>query len=203
MENEIKISAKVEALLEAAEALFKQFGLKKVSIEELCQKAGVSKMTFYKNFKNKDELIKFMMNKQLKEGFEKFEEIDAMDVPFVEKIYEILKMKEESTKNMSKDLVIDYLTAKPDMASYFQQTFQQGMGRFKKFIVDAQEKGEVRRDLKPEFFMAILELIMQLPKNEQLMSLYPNYQDFVMEVNKYLYFGLMPVDYESGKDEKS
>lgn len=202
-EKEIIITSKVSSLLEAADILFKQFGLKKVSIEEICSRANVSKMTFYKNFRNKDELISFIMNNKLKEGFEKFEEIDEMKVPFVEKIYEILKLKEVSSKDMSRDFVLDYLNGKPELSAQFQQIFQKGMDRFKKFITDAQAKGEVRKDLKPEFFLAVVELIFQLAKNEKLVRLYPTYQDFVMEVNKYLYFGLMPVNYANLMDEKA
>jgi AcrR family transcriptional regulator len=40
-------------ITETAIRLFSQFGTKRVTIEEICRTAGVSKVTFYKHFKNK------------------------------------------------------------------------------------------------------------------------------------------------------
>jgi len=34
---------------------------------------------------------------------------------------------------------------------------------------------------------------MELAKNEQLAGIYQNYTEFALEVNNYLYYGMMPV----------
>jgi AcrR family transcriptional regulator len=53
---------KLREILIAAKELFWKHGFKRVSIEEVCREANVSKMTFYKHFKNKIELIKYLLN---------------------------------------------------------------------------------------------------------------------------------------------
>ena len=40
-------------ILRTAEDLFMQFGYGKVTVEEICRAAGVSKVTYYKYFKKK------------------------------------------------------------------------------------------------------------------------------------------------------
>jgi len=44
-------------LLNAAEQTFIQFGFKKTTIEDICQNAGLSKPTFYAQFKNKVDVL--------------------------------------------------------------------------------------------------------------------------------------------------
>ena len=45
-----------DALFEAAHELFYRYGIKKATVEDICSRANVSKMTFYRNFKDKNEM---------------------------------------------------------------------------------------------------------------------------------------------------
>ena len=51
-----------EEIVEAGRQLFFRYGLKKVTVTEICTGAGVSKMTFYKYFPNKQALAKTIMD---------------------------------------------------------------------------------------------------------------------------------------------
>ncbi|MBL0024612.1 MAG: helix-turn-helix transcriptional regulator [Saprospiraceae bacterium] len=44
-------------IITTAKKLFWKHGSSRVTIEELCREAGVSKMTFYRHFNNKNEII--------------------------------------------------------------------------------------------------------------------------------------------------
>ena len=44
---------KREQILKTGKELFWKFGFKRVTIEEICKEAGISKMTYYKYFTNK------------------------------------------------------------------------------------------------------------------------------------------------------
>ena len=44
---------KYNQILTKGKELFWKYGIKRVAIEEICKQAHVSKMTFYKYFKNK------------------------------------------------------------------------------------------------------------------------------------------------------
>ena len=57
-----KKSKKLCQISQTAETLFKLYGIKRVTVEEICKKANVSKMTFYKYFRNKIELVKHIFN---------------------------------------------------------------------------------------------------------------------------------------------
>ena len=52
------MSQKREQLLQTGEALFVKHGMRRVTVEEICRQAGVSKPTFYRYFENKAALAR-------------------------------------------------------------------------------------------------------------------------------------------------
>jgi len=180
-------------IIAAADKLFRRFGFKKVTVEEICQVAGASKMTFYKYFPNKNELIKHLWQIMIDDSMEKLNQLEKMDTPFTEKVNLILKMKEEATANMGSQYVRDYLEMVPELQDFYNNIFTLVMQKFMVIIKNAQDKGEVRKSLRPEFFLAVVNMMMELAKNEQLAGIYQNYTEFALEVNNYLYYGMMPV----------
>ena len=179
-------------ILSTATELFQKFGIRRITVEEICQKAGVSKMTFYKYFKNKNDLVRFMWGKGFEQALEKFDEVKAMDIPFENKLQLMLKIKEESTTKISHEFAIDYFYATPDLKSFFEELSHKSITRFLDFIKEAQNRGEVRRDIHPEFLLAIINNIKLLVKDDTLVSNYPTYKDFVMEINNFIFFGILP-----------
>lgn len=194
LQDQLDLPKKQLAIVLTAEELFMQFGFKKITIEDICLKANVSKMTFYKYFKNKIELIKFLMDSWYSISMNKFRELEEMEITFVEKLQALLKMKSEYTSKVSKEFAQEYFFANPELKQYMDKARTDGLNEFIKFIKRAQQKGEVRKSLRPEFFLAVINQLQELVKNDALISLYPNYQDFVMEFNNFIFYGLMPND---------
>ena len=75
-----------ENIIESAKKVISEKGFKEASIEDITQKAGVAKGTFYTYFKTKEEIIKELMATK----FIKFED-DFLDKPLQEKIKEYNK----------------------------------------------------------------------------------------------------------------
>lgn len=188
------LTKKEQDLLKSAEDLFWQFGFKKVTVEDICRKAGSSKMTFYKYFKNKNELIKSLIDFWYGSGLEKFKKIEEMNIPFSEKLDQILRLKAESSSKISKEFAQEYFYLNPEIKEYIETSTQKVVEEFMNFIRRAQEKGEVRKSMKPEFFLAVLTQLQGLVKNDDLLSLYSNYKEFILEFNNFIFYGLLPGD---------
>ncbi|MBC8491488.1 MAG: TetR/AcrR family transcriptional regulator [Candidatus Marinimicrobia bacterium] len=179
-------------IVQAADQLFKKFGIKKVTVEEICREAGASKMTFYKYFPNKIELVKYMWQQMTDDSMQKLDELDRRDIPFTEKIKVLLKMKEDATSEMGNEYIRDYLEVIPELHSFYNQIFSQVMVKFMDMIRRAQERGEVRKSMRPEFFLAVVRQLTELAKDEKLAAIYDNYTEFALEINNFLYYGIMP-----------
>ena len=180
-------------IIAAAEKLFRQFGFKKVTVEEICQSAGASKMTFYKYFPNKIELVMHLWQGMIDDAMSKLDQLEQANAPFTEIIQMILKMKKESTAQMGNQYIRDYLEMTPELLSFYNEMFSRVMQRFMVIIKNAQDKGEVRKSMRPEFFLAVVRQLTELAKDEKLVAIYDNYTEFALEVNNFLYYGVMPV----------
>lgn len=183
---------KQQQILATAEDLFQRFGIRRVTVEEICSTAKVSKMTFYKYFKNKVELVRFFLNSWVEDGMKQFEEVRRSPLPFPQKLARILELKEESTRKVSHQFALDYLNGIPELKAFFREKYDKSIALFIDFIREAQQKGEVRSDMKVEFFLAMITAVKQLIEDKDLVSLYDNYNDFIMEVNNFLFYGLLP-----------
>ncbi len=90
---------KKEQIIEVARELFHQFGFKKVSMDEIAQKAGVTKKTIYMYFGSKEELLKYFIQEEIENMKEIVEEIEGKNLEFFqginETIYKLLKYKKE------------------------------------------------------------------------------------------------------------
>ena len=127
---------KILQILSTAEDLFQRFGFKRITIEEICAKANVSKMTFYKYFPNKNELIKHLMNSWLKQIEKTINEFEGMDIPFTEKIKTLLRLKQESSDKLSKEFLAEYMNPDPDMQNFFKDFY----ARAAIFFIEMRER---------------------------------------------------------------
>ncbi len=183
---------KQRQILENAEDLFQRFGIRRISVEEICSTAKVSKMTFYKYFKNKNALVRFLWGRWFEENNMKIAEVRAMEISFTDKLALFLKLKEEGTQKISYQFALDYLNGVPELEEFFREQYTKSINQFMDFIREAQQKGDVRPDMKIEFFLAVIEAMKGLMQNKELVNMYPQYQDFIMEVNNFLFYGLLP-----------
>ena len=179
-----KSSIKKRQIVDTAEKLFTRHGIKRVTIEEICRKAGVSKMTFYKYFANKIVLVKHLHDKWTQEGFDRLDEINKMDIPFPEKMQRMFEWKEALVSKMSTEFLEDFLPIDMEIDKVLQ--------RFLDFIVEAQKKGEIRPEIHPEFLMAVLDKLYDLVRDEDLRKTYPSLIDFQRELKDFFWFGILP-----------
>ena len=97
-------STKDSDITQTAYKLFWKHGISRVSIEEICREAGVSKMTFYKFFSNKKELGEKVIDNIIDESLEKYRSLMKEEISFEKKIRKQLLLKFEGTKEISQEI---------------------------------------------------------------------------------------------------
>jgi AcrR family transcriptional regulator len=190
MNTEIE-NIKQQEITKTAHKLFWKYGVKRVSVEEICREAGVSKMTFYKFYSNKIELVKAILGDLMNLSMKRFEEIVKSDISFSEKLEAIFLMKIESINNFSKEFVND-LYSKPDLGlkEFLEERSQYFSESVKKFYIEAQLQGNIRKNVNIDFVMAYSSHIVKLMENKQLMALYNTPADYILEVMNLLFYGI-------------
>jgi AcrR family transcriptional regulator len=189
----IESNPKRQQILGTGKDLFWKYGFKRVTIEEICKEAGVSKMTYYKFFSNKMELVKTLMDEILKEGITKYRKLMDSEIPYSEKVLGIIELKKEQTHTMSSEFFTDYLqSGDPELIAYLERLSQQNLQIFLEDFRKAQENGDIRKDLKVEFVMAVLnKLIDWVQHDESLLALYDEPQDLAVQVTRFMFYGIL------------
>ena len=185
---------KIINILQTARSLFWKHGFKRVSVEEICQKAGVSKMTFYRYFPNKIELARTVYDKEVDEGIGKFKEIMTNEnTSPLQKMEKILLLKLEGSHEISREFLEDfYSNPELGLSAHVAEKTKMSWDEIITDFKSAQEKGWFRKDFKPEALLAMAYKFAELITDENLLKLYSTPQDLVMEMARFYTYGIMP-----------
>ena len=191
--NEEFDSPKYRALMEAGRKLFWKYGFRRVTVDEICKEAEVSKMTFYRCFKNKTEIARTIFNEVIKKGIEKFNEIINADTEPSEKLKQILIMKMEGTNEISRDFLMDfYNSSDPGLKTFVEEVNRSSWEKIIAGFRYAQEMGWFRKDFKPEFLYYISQKLIPMCTDEELLKMYNTPQELIMEFLNFFTYGITP-----------
>ena len=180
-------------ILTTAKELFWKHGFRRVSVEEICKKAEVSKMTFYRYFLNKTELAKTVYAKEAEKGIEAFKAIMSEKNSSAEKIKNIIHLKLEATNEISHEFVMDFYTSQETgLKDFIESKTYEFLSEILLDFKKAQQEGIFRKDFKPELILAISQKVIELASDENLLKLYKNQQDLIMELTNFFVYGISP-----------
>lgn len=176
-------SKKCTQLLETSQKLFFNHGVHRITIEEICKKANVSKVTFYKYFSNKEELVRYIRDELINQGFSKYDEINEMDISFPAKVDLITQWRIDFLSNIKSEFIEDILSV--------EDTIEEMKSRYLKNIEVAQIKGEIRKDLSPELIWLVTEKLNELVKDGSWKEIFSDYSEFQKQLRKLYFYGLL------------
>jgi AcrR family transcriptional regulator len=184
---------KLQQIYSTAKTMFMRHGFKRVSIEEICREAGVSKMTFYKFFANKFDLLKFILEKITSESLAEYRDILKQDIPYAEKVTQMIQMKLKYTDEISQEFFNDlYKNAEPELVAFWQQKTQEIMRLVLEDLKAVQAQGDVRAEIKPEFILYFLNHLFEIVKDDRLLQLYDSPQALIDELTRFFFYGILP-----------
>ena len=186
------------SILNAAKTLFWKHGFRRVSVEEICLEAGVSKMTFYRHFGNKIELAKEVYRMVALEGVELFRQIMADETTTTrQKMEAMLTTKVEGTNEISKEFLNDfYRSPELGLSAYVEELSAKVWNELVHDFRQAQQKGWLRSDFNPEAFLLMSTKLIELITDERMQQMYESPQALVMELSRLFTYGIVP--YEKG-----
>jgi AcrR family transcriptional regulator len=188
-----KRSEKFEAIAAAAKSLFWKHGIRRVTIEEICQKAGVSKMTYYKYFTNKTAIAKYLIEDLFETGIKAYKEIFNSSISYEDKVKKILELKMSNAHEMSQELLDDIYKYQDEELSETIETIKKNMIEvYLEDIRESQKTGEIRNDVKPEFMLYFLNNLTEMLTDQKLVGIYASPEQMIVEVMNFFFYGIMP-----------
>ena len=186
---------KKEQIEQKAIELFWKHGFKKVTIDEICKKANVSRKTFYTFYENKTALVIALMKKLTDEAFEESLQIMESDSTFAEKLEKSLQVKLQRNKEMSIEFVADFYN--PDateILACFQEIMKKSMAMLVEFLQKAQQKGEMNPELNLNYLLWLIQKQVEFCSSPDLMHIFPDVDTLTKQLTQTLIYGIMPLN---------
>ena len=180
------MSRKRDQLIQTGEDLFVKHGMRRVTVEEICRQAGVSKPTFYVYFENKTALARRIDELWIEEALERIDEIEDADVPFPEKMERILAVKQELAARPGPEFLEDLIGLEIDLSH--------ALRRVMRFLVQGQQRGEIRSDVRPELLMAAFDVLNSMQYDARIRDLYGDAKALAGDVFKLFHYGALSAE---------
>jgi len=193
LQETMKLTKKEQIEVKAKE-LFWKHGFKKVTIDEICKKASVSRKTYYTFYENKTALVIFLMKKLTDEALEESQQIMNGDYTFAEKLEKSLQLKLQRNKDMSIEFVADFYN--PDaveILSCFNEIMEKSMNILVDFLKKAQQSGDMNPDLNLNYVLWLLQKQVEFCSSPDLMHMFPDVDTLTKQLTQTLIYGIMPV----------
>jgi len=170
---------------------FRKYGFKRVTVEELCEAASISKATFYKYFPNKIELVKHLLIENYEIGYKWFSELIESNRPLTDKVEEMIDYKLKQVEYWGEAFVTDLLDSEADLGELIQTTLKRFMALFIDFFQKEQASGNIRSDLRPEVILTLTLKIRELIKDPEVRMLFPDNSEMARTMNEFIFYGIL------------
>jgi AcrR family transcriptional regulator len=188
------MSKKRDQLIQTGEALFVKHGMRRVTVEEICRQAGVSKPTFYKYFENKAALAEQIVKLWIAEVLQQVDRIEAAETPFPEKLKQILALKQTLSARPGPEFMADLIPLNIDLGYALRRVMH--------FLIKGQQEGDIRADVRPEVLMAAYNLLNSMQHDPKIRSLYEDDERLAVDVFKLFHYGALSASHrEAGLPE--
>jgi len=176
-----------------AQELFWKHGFKKVTIDEICKKANVSRKTFYTFYENKSALVIYILQQMTDEMMIAYKEIIESNSSFSLKMEKLLLLKYESSRQFTMEFVSDFFHPDADdLLNFYTKIVQDSLTMTKTFFADAQKKGEMNPDLDIDFVMLMMQKMLEVSSSQDVISFFPDTETMSKQISEFIIFGIMP-----------
>lgn len=176
-----------------AKELFWKHGFKKVSIDEICKKASVSRKTFYTYYPNKQALVLSILESLTNEMLDVFATLVAdTEKSFSEKMNMLLSLKFEMNKEFSMEFINDFLH--PDSAElleYLNTVVGKSLMLTREFFTNAQKNGEMNPGLNIDFLLWNMQKQLEICSTPEALAMFPDSESMVRQISELMIFGVM------------
>jgi AcrR family transcriptional regulator len=128
-------------------------------VEEIAREAGVSPTTIYNNFRTRDGLVQAVVRHLTDEIMQRMENLLASDLPFPQKMQQMVYIKLNSVSGMQSEL-IEKIWGDPASRKYVEEMVENRAKPLMENIIEqGQQQGYIHPGIPPEVFMLYFDIL--------------------------------------------
>jgi AcrR family transcriptional regulator len=151
---------KKESIRRAALELFQTYGFKKVSVNDIAERAGVSQVTIYNHFGSKEALTRDVLKWYTWHLFEKYKGIIDSELPFLDKLESIVFDKSQVVSQFQGELTQTVMQNDPELQAFVEDLYVNHVTpSVKAFFEEGRQQGYIDPKLSADTIMFYFEII--------------------------------------------
>ncbi|WP_051681490.1 TetR/AcrR family transcriptional regulator [Virgibacillus alimentarius] len=175
-------------ILKASLALFKKYGVQKVSITEIADKAKVSQVTIYNYFGSKDNLIHEVIIFYVDQVWEEYEQLFNSSAPFPDKIKQIIFDKQEEADQINTEFFDSLMEEYTKGSNYIEEMYtKKALPRFIDLFNEGKEKGYVDPTISNEAILLYIQIFKDYMQRKDMAK---NILPLTEEITKLFFYGI-------------
>ena len=182
---------KYRDIVSSGRELIFSHGIRRVSVEEICTRAGTSKMTFYKYFKNKTDLARAILDEIFEDAMKQYDDILNSDISFEDKIRRVITMKLAYAGQYGKEFTEELVSSNEDLKQYIIEKAEQYKNMTIKFIQNGKDSGAINRSFPTEFILYLTDYIRIILADEGLKQIIPDVHERLESLFNFYFYGIM------------
>lgn len=187
-----KRSKSYRTILTAARELMYRHGIRRITVDELCSEAGVSKMTFYRNFDNKTDVAVKIMENMFRQGMDSYRSIMKSDAPFPDKMKQLIELKRREVHRVGDEFIKDIYQSEDETLRRIMEKYRQdAMAEYIGDLKIAQQQGWVRPGIKSELILLMLDTLHAKMKDPRVLAMYDHVEDMALELTNLFFYGIL------------
>lgn len=177
----------VRKVIDTAWGMFRRFGVRSVSMDDVAREMSISKKTLYRCFRDKNELITKTLDQDLIEIEKEVDAILLSELNPVKQVLKIANFVSGYLKQMNPSMMYDLQKYHPEIYLEFnrhrEKTF---MERVVKNLRNGMEQGYYRSELNPEISARLYMCLMNHgPEHLGHMSELTEYSEMYVQIMRY------------------
>lgn len=180
---------KKQHILEAALALFMEYGIQKVSIAEIAKKANVSQVTIYNYFESKHNLINDVFYFYIEKASGDFEKVIHDTIPFPEKIKKLIFNKKEVAKQINEEFYQYLMKEYTKEGNFIEKLYvEKAIPYFLELLKEGKEQGYIDHNLSNEAIIFYLQMLKDYIQREDI---YQNILPLTEDITNIFFYGIV------------
>ena len=182
-----------ERILRATLGLFQVHGIKKTTTNDVARKAGVSPATVYNHFGSKEDLVRATVKYFLNSISADFSKIFQGDLPFLEKMKQILSYKSDMLGQYQGEFMQTIISEDPEIRHLVDSVYLTKIRQaILNFYEEGKRQGYVNPEMSTETIMRYMLIVRSGMAAESVLSEDPEHNRKMMqELTPLFLYGIM------------
>lgn len=187
------MESKVFEIIKEASQLFKRYGIKSISMEELSRQLRISKKTLYQHFTDKNDLVEKVIFQMMDQKGCATKEIETKNLNAVEELFELYHLANELIREHNESLEFDLQRFYPQIFKKIRDSHRANIYNLTlSNLIKGKREGYYRNDLDEQVITKLHVLRIENLMHSDLVTteeIHSNH--FFYEVFKYHLHGII------------